>query len=327
MYALAPRLVTRSSDTHEWVVGTRTCSITPRALPTPELTGFRQRHRAVQQAAPVISIVSLVIASLIDTAESGSAARDASRSPWTQAFHAALESAWNGFNRVSVLAAGSVRHRHVARDARWNLSCSRLGLAVRQRSTAAPDGDTVVVPSFRTGFPRCLAIALGLYHRLRHVVEMNPQGGWDASIGIARFLLHTATWKPRSRRFGRRYMNIRLPSSAVARMDICGFSWPIAHRHALRLAVDWRCHAFDTCAARGASAGLLAGLVPLASPAFRVRPREYADAPLAFFFSPPRALIVQDVRTPFCRSPGSLPFGSLTKTKVRFGVALAAALS
>ena len=133
-------------------------------------------------------------------------------------------------------------------------------------------------------------------------VELNPQGGWDAfSIWNlrARFLLHTATWKFAVTPFpvGTHMEYPLLLSSVVAR----GWTYagspsptmPIAT--AFVFAVGLVLLLVSTLAlARGTSAGLLAGVVLLASPAFMTQaPSEYADVPLAFFFLAALALIVQ----------------------------------
>ena len=87
-----------------------------------------------------------------------------------------------------------------------------------------------------------------------------------------------------------------------ARVDVCGFALAhCAHRH--RVASSqwrWCCCWFRLLAlVRGASAGLLAGVVLLASPAFMTQaPSEYADIPLAFFFLAALALIVRGGESP-----------------------------
>ena len=103
MYALAPRLVTRSADSHEWVVGNFSHPLDLRCrrrCAPPELVkDFGNGIVLFCRRRPVISIVSLVIASLIGYCGVRLWLHaDASRSPWTQALHAALGI---GLERVS----------------------------------------------------------------------------------------------------------------------------------------------------------------------------------------------------------------------------------
>jgi len=134
------------------------------------------------------------------------------------------------------------------------------------------------------------------------VVESNPQGGWDAfSIWNlrARFLLHTASWRFAVTPFpvGAHMEYPLLLSSVVARgWTFAGSPSPIVPiATAFVFAVGLVMLLVSTLAlARGASAGLLAGVVLLASPAFMTQaPSEYADVPLAFFFLASLALIAQ----------------------------------
>ena len=139
------------------------------------------------------------------------------------------------------------------------------------------------------------------------VVDLNPQGGWDAfSIWNlrARFLLHTATWKFAVTPFpvGAHMEYPLLLSSVVARgWTYAGAPSPIVPiATAFVFAMGLVLLVVSTLAlARGASAGLLAGVVLLASPAFMTQaPSEYADVPLAFFFLAALALIVQGRTSP-----------------------------
>ena len=133
------------------------------------------------------------------------------------------------------------------------------------------------------------------------VVELNPQGGWDA-FAIwnlrARFLLHTSTWKfaVTPLPVGTHMEYPLLISSVVARGWMYAGSpspdAPVATAFAFALALVFLL--VSTLAqARGSSIALLAGVVFLACPAFMIQaPSEYADVPLAFFFLAALALIV-----------------------------------
>jgi hypothetical protein len=212
-------------------------------------------------------------------------------------------------------------------------------MLVVRRNATAPEGDTLAAPSFPYWLPGIgLAIMLGIFiTAFIRVVELNPQGGWDA-FAIwnlrARFLLHTATWKFAVTPFpvGTHMEYPLLFSSVVAR----GWTYagspsptmPIAT--AFVFAVGLVLLLVSTLVpARGTSAALLAGVVLLACPAFMTQaPAEYADVPLAFFFLAALALIVQG-RTSRCLSLAGVFAGFAAWTKnegALLVVALAAAL-
>jgi hypothetical protein len=183
------------------------------------------------------------------------------------------------------------------------LLAALAALVLRQRSTAAPVGETAASPSFPTWLPGLgLAVMLGLFAAaFASVSDSNPQGGWDAfSIWNlrARFLLHTGTWHYAVTPFpvGAHMEYPLLLSGVVAR----GWTYagslspfvPIAT--ALVFAVALVLLLVSALALqRGASTGLLAGVVLLANPSFvNQAPSQYADVPLAFFFVAALALIV-----------------------------------
>ena len=256
----------------------------------------------------MIPIVSLVIASLIGYCVVRLwLPADTLRSPWTHVLHATLGiGLGTGLTAclywlLVVRGAGTLP---VILAAELVMLVALGTLVIRQRSAAAPEGDTPAAPGFPYWLPGAgLAIMLGIFiTAFTSIVELNPQGGWDAfSIWNlrARFLLHTATWKLSVTPLpvGTHMEYPLLLSSVVAR----GWTYtgspsptmPIVS--AFFFAVGLVLLLVSTIAlARGASAGLLAGAVLLASPAFMTQaPSEYADVPLAFFFFATLALTVQ----------------------------------
>jgi hypothetical protein len=290
-----------------------------------------------------MSIVSLVIASLIGYCGVRLwLPADAGRSRWKQALHAALGIGL-GMGLTGclywLLVVGNIGALPVTLGVELVMLAALGALVLRQRSIAAPDSNTATAPSFPYLLPGVgLAIMVGLFiTAFAGVVELNPQGGWDAfSIWNlrARFLLHTATWKFAVTPFpvGAHMEYPLLLSSVVARGWTYGGSpspnVPIAT--AFVFAVGLVLLLVSTLAlARGASAGLLAGVILLASPAFMTQaPSEYADVPLAFFFLAALALITQG-RTSRCLSLAGVFAGFAAWTKNEGAlvvVALAAAL-
>jgi hypothetical protein len=256
----------------------------------------------------VISILSLVVASLIGYCGVRLwLSADGSRSRWTPILHAALGiglgTGLTGCLYWLLVAIGAGSWPVVLGGELVMLAA--LGaLVMRQRSTAAPDSEIAATPTFPYWIPGVgLVIMLALFvTAFSGVVESNPQGGWDAfSIWNlrARFLLHTATWKFAVTPFpvGAHMEYPLLLSSVVARgWTYAGSPLPtVPIAIAFLFAVGLVMLLVSTLAlARGASAGLLAGLVLLASPAFMTQaPSEYADVPLAFFFLAALALIAR----------------------------------
>jgi hypothetical protein len=256
----------------------------------------------------MISILSLVVASLLGYCGVRLwLPADVSRSRWMLALHAALGiglgTGLTGclYWLLVVSGAGSLP---VVLGVELVMLAALGALVVRQRSTVAPDGETAAGPTFAYWIPGVgMAIMLALFFAaFASVVELNPQGSWDA-FAIwnlrARFLLHTATWKFAVTPFpvGTHMEYPLLLSSAVAR----GWTYAGSSTSTVPIAIAFVFTAglvlllVSTLAlVRGASAGLLAGVVLLASPAFMAQaPAEYADVPLAFFFLAALALIVR----------------------------------
>ncbi len=172
-----------------------------------------------------------------------------------------------------------------------------LGAAVLRRRAGAPADEAAPAPSFPVWLPGLgLVVMLGLFvAAFVNVSELNPQGGWDAfSIWNlrARFLLHTASWKFAVTPYpvGAHMEYPLLLSSVVARGWKYGGSpsslAPIAITLCFALALVTVLVSLLS-QVRGTSTGLLAGVVLLSSASFlNQAPLQYADMPLAFFFSP-----------------------------------------
>lgn len=232
---------------------------------------------------------------------------DSGRSPWTSALHASLGvGLGTGFTSYVylLLLAGGAAKLPIILGFELVALCAAGALVLRRR-TVPPSGDSpATVPSFSWNWLTALGLAAMLALLLAgfaNTSDLNPQGGWDA-FAIwnlrARFLIDTETWK---------YAVTALPvgthteyplllSSAIARGWVYADSLspivPIAT--ALAFAVALVMLLVSTLAlARGASIGLLAGVVLLANPALvNQAASQYADVPLAFFFLAALALIV-----------------------------------
>ena len=231
---------------------------------------------------------------------------DGGRSRWTLALHAALGIGLGaGFTSCLywLLVVGGAGTLPVVLGVELVLLVALAALVMRQRATAAADGETAASPSFPNWLPGLgFAFMLGfLVAAFVSVSDLNPQGGWDAfSIWNlrARFLLHPETWKyaVTALPVGTHMEYPLLLSSLVARGWIYAGSVspmvPIAT--ALVFAVGLVMLLVSALSlARGASIGLLAGIVLLANPSLMDQaPSQYADVPLAFYFLAALALIV-----------------------------------
>jgi hypothetical protein len=290
----------------------------------------------------VISIVSLLIAALLGYCGIRLWLPADRSSPWTPAFHAALGiglgTGYSGclYWLLVVCGAGTLP---VVLGVEVATLVVLGALVVRQRFAAIPPSEVATAHTFPYWIAGAgLALMLALFvATFAGVVELNPQGGWDAfSIWNlrARFLLHMATWKFAVTPFpvGTHMEYPLLMSSVVARgWMYAGSPSPVAPiAIALVFALGLVLLLVSTLAlARGPSLALLAGVVLLACPAFMTQaPSEYADVPLAFFFLAALALIVQ-ARTPRYVSLAGLFAGLAAWTKnegALLVVALAAAL-
>jgi hypothetical protein len=259
------------------------------------------------QAAPVISILSLIVASLLGYC----GVRlwlpvDGGRSRWTLVLHVALGiglgTGFTGCLYWLLIVSGADTLPAVAGVELVTLAA--LGwLVVRQRASLAPDGETATAlafPNWILGLGLAITLALFVI-AFAGMTEANPQGGWDA-FAIwnlrARFLAHTATWKFAVTPIpvGTHTEYPLLMSSLVARGWLyAGSPTPVAPiALAFLFAVGLVLLLVSTLAlSRGVSTGLLAGAILLATPAFMTQaPSQYADIPLAFFFLAALALVV-----------------------------------
>jgi hypothetical protein len=231
---------------------------------------------------------------------------DGGRSRWTLALQAALGIGLGaGFTSCLdwLLVVGGRGTLPVVLGVELVLLATLAALVRRHRSAATADGETAASPPFPSWLPGLgLAVMLGLFvAAFVSVSDLNPQGGWDAfSVWNlrARFLLHTDTWRyavtPIS--VGAHMEYPLLLSSLVARGWIYAgsFSPVVPITIALLFAVALVILLVSALSlARGASIGLLSGVVLLANPSLMDQaPSQYADVPLAFFFLAALALIV-----------------------------------
>lgn len=272
---------------------------------------------------------------------------DSGRSPWTVALHVSLGIGLGiGFTSCLyflLLVSGAAKLAVILGFELVAL-CAAGALVLRQRTASPPGGSPAALPSFSWNWLTALGLAAMLALFLAGFVNtsvLNPQGGWDA-FAIwnlrARFLIHTETWK---------YAVTALPvgthteyplllSLAIARgWTYAGSLSPIVPvATAFVFAVALVILLVSTLAlARGASLGLLAGVVLLANPSFVTQaPSQYADVPLAFFFLAALALIVlsgESARPARCLSLAGVFAGFAAWTKnegTLLLVALAAAI-
>jgi hypothetical protein len=233
--------------------------------------------------------------------------RDSGRSPWTPVLHASLGIGL-GIGSTSclyfLLLAGGAASLSVIAGCEMVALCAAGALVLRQRTASPPGGSPAPSPSFSWNWLTALGLAAMLAIFLAsfaNISGLNPQGDWDA-FAIwnlrARFLIHTGTWKyaVTALPVGTHMEYPLLLPGVVARGWIYAGSpapmVPIAA--ALVFAVALAILLVSALAlARGASIGLLAGVVLLANPSFvKQAPSQYADVPLAFFFLAALALIV-----------------------------------
>jgi hypothetical protein len=232
---------------------------------------------------------------------------DNGRSPWTTPLHASLGIGLGiGFTSCLyfLLLAGGAAKLPIILGVELVALCAAGALLLRRRTVSPSGGSPAARPSFSWNWFTALGLAAMLALLLAgfaNTSDLNPQGGWDA-FAIwnlrARFLVHTETW---------RYAVTALPvgthteyplllSSAIARGWVYAGSLsplvPIAT--ALVFAVALVMLLVSTLAlARGASLGLLAGVVLLADPSLvNQAASQCADVPLAFYFLAALALIV-----------------------------------
>ncbi len=272
---------------------------------------------------------------------------DNGRSPWTPALHASLGIGL-GLGSTSclyfLLLAGGAANLSVIVGCELVALCTAGAFVLRRRTASPPGGSPDALPSFSWNWLAALGLAamLSLFVAgFANTSDLNPQGGWDA-FAIwnlrARFLIHTETWKyaVTGLPVGTHMEYPLLLSSVIARGWVYAGSLspivPIAT--AFVFAVALVILLVSTLAlARGASLGLLAGVLLLANPSFvNQAASQYADLPLAFFFLAALALIVlsgESARPARCLSLAGVFAGFAAWTKnegTLLLIALAAAL-
>lgn len=272
---------------------------------------------------------------------------ESGRSPWRPVLHATLGIGLGmGFTSCLyfLLLAGGAASLPVIAGCELVALCAAGAFVLRQRTAAPAGGSPAALSSFSWNWLTALGLAAMLSLLVAGFVntsELNPQGGWDAFALWnlrARYLLHTETW---------RYAVTALPVGTHTEYPLLlsagiGRGWtyagslsqivPIASAFVFAVALVMLL--VSTLAlARGASLGLLAGVVVLANPSFVTQaPSQYADVPLAFFFLAALALIVlsgESARPARCLSLAGVFAGFAAWTKnegTLLLVALAAAL-
>ena len=269
---------------------------------------------------------------------------DRAPSPWTPVLHASLGIGL-GIGCTSclyfLLLVSGAANLSVIAGCELVALCAAGVLVLRRRTASAPGGSP---PSFSWNWLTALGLAAMLALFLAGFAstsDLNPQGGWDG-FAIwnlrARFLTHTETWNyaVTALPVGTHMEYPLLLSSAIARGWIYAGSLspivPIATAFVFAVALVMLLVSALTLV-RGASLGLLAGVVLLANPSFMTQAAsQYADVPLAFFFLAALALVVlsgDSARPARCLSLAGVFAGFAAWTKnegTLLLVALAAAL-